>query len=82
MSGNNIGDAGAASIAAVLPRLESLELLSLSVNSIGKTGAYAIAAVLPGLPKLSQPELDAEKIGWWAMAAIRGASRRPRDDHV
>lgn len=46
LSGNVLGDAGCAAIAACLPRATALRSLWLCHNGIGSTGAAALAAAL------------------------------------
>jgi hypothetical protein len=55
LAGNQIGDAGATSLAAALPQMPSLTTLHLSStapagNQIGDAGAAALAAALPQMP--------------------------------
>ena len=60
-----IGDTGAASLAAVLPKTPSLRILILRGNEIGSSGALALAAVLPStkLRTFSVPDNQIEGVG-------------------
>jgi Ran GTPase-activating protein (RanGAP) involved in mRNA processing and transport len=68
-----IGTAGAAAIAAVLPRLNSLTVLNLMCNMIGDASMHAIVAVLPTTLK----NLNLASIGISAAGAVALAATLP-----
>jgi hypothetical protein len=71
ISYNNIGDAGAASIAKALPNSQ-LETLNIGLNNIGDAGAASIATELPN-SKLETLNIGSNKIGDAGVASIATA---------
>ncbi|CAK0835981.1 unnamed protein product [Prorocentrum cordatum] len=83
LSGNNVGDEGAAALAAALRApgaLPSLQKLDLRSNNVGDEGAAALAAALraPGaLPRLQELDLSHNRVGDEGAAALAAALRAP-----
>jgi len=71
--GNQLGDAGAEAIAAMLRTNSSLTLLFLQGNNIGDAGAEAIAAMLRTNRSLTTLYLHDNKIGDAGKKAVREA---------
>ena len=73
LSGNNIGDAGAAAIANAIAVNASLKSLELFGNQIGDAGAAAIANAIAVNASLKILALEGNKIGDAGAAAIANA---------
>jgi Ran GTPase-activating protein (RanGAP) involved in mRNA processing and transport len=70
---NDMGDAGATALAAVLPALTKLTWLTLDHNNIGPAGTRALAAVLPALTELVSLDLDFNHLGNEGATALAAA---------
>jgi len=75
-SANEIGDAGAIALAAVLKENETLTSLKISMNKIGDAGAIALAAALKENKKLTSLDLSANQIGIEGVKALAEALKK------
>ena len=74
ISGHNIGNSGAAALAAALKtRLTGMRELNLALNSITDEGALALAGVLGALPSLDRLNLEHNWIGTSGSEALARA---------
>lgn len=73
LTGNDIDDAEASSLAATLPSLTSLTSLNLSHNGLRDAGAASIAVALPSLTSLRSLNLSYNDIGAIGAASLAAA---------
>ena len=72
LSGNTLGDAGAAALAAALHDNTALTLLGLHANGVGDEGAAALATALP-VAVLRYVGLNMNRVGDRGATALAGA---------
>lgn len=82
LSGNTIGDAGAAVLAKAIAKCPSLMHVQLDINKIGNPGAMAIATGIKKCRSFKHLDIDYDdKLGKLAVDALREVGRVNPDAH-